>query len=215
MLLFKYVKDLISYQEGLCLQTDALTHVFDDHDLVYILAMRVNPVFSLGRRTDNSQLINNYPNNIEKVRTDRGGLITYHGPEQILIYPLVHLGHFGLSTTQWVHFLEQSMIDYLYTCNIHAQRLDKRPGVYVGLAKIGFIGLHIQQGISTHGLALNVCGPIQAFSWIDPCGFKGQETTSLSELINQPPAYELIAQDIAHRIYAFISKHEICFKTVP
>jgi len=207
MLLFEYIKELISYQTSLNLQTKAFEYVLANHDLVYVLAMRVNPVLSLGRRAQYTNLTSQNQTGLEQVRTERGGLMTYHGPEQVLLYPLIHLRHFSLPVNRFVYLIEQSMIDCLAQYGVCAQRLEQRPGVYVNLAKIGFVGLHIQQNISTHGLALNVHGPIAAFSSIDTCGFKGQAITSLSQLIKdkyQDTLYETLALDIAHRLYAFV-----------
>ncbi len=121
------------------------------------------------------------PSDIPIIKTDRGGQITYHGPGQIVMYPLLNLRRHNIGVKSLVSKLEQCMIDTLCELNIRAQRHENAPGVYVNGAKIGALGLRIRKGNSYHGLSLNVDVDLAPFSNIDPCGYKGLQVTNIVE----------------------------------
>ena len=120
--------------------------------------------------------------NIPVVKSDRGGLMSYHGPGQIVFYPLLQLGRWSLNSKSLVNLLEQSVLDLLATYSITAQRKARAPGVYVDEKKIAALGLRIRHGHSYHGLSLNVNMDLRPFDDIDPCGFPGLEVTQLKDL---------------------------------
>jgi len=109
------------------------------------------------------------PSDINTVKTDRGGQITYHGPGQIVLYPLINLRKHRLGVKSLVEKIEQSMIDVLAGLDIKSVRRADAPGVYVEDAKIGALGLRIRKGTSYHGLSLNVDMDLSPFANIDPC----------------------------------------------
>jgi len=115
------------------------------------------------------------------VRTNRGGQVTYHGPGQIVAYPLIDLRRRKLGVREFVCRIEQALIDTLATWDIDAARKDGAPGVYVGGAKIGALGLRVRRGCSFHGLAFNVNLDPEPFSRINPCGYQGLQVTSVLE----------------------------------
>jgi lipoyl(octanoyl) transferase len=115
------------------------------------------------------------------VRTNRGGQVTYHGPGQIVAYPLIDLRRRKLGVREFVNRIEQALIDTLATWNIQALRKEGAPGVYVGGAKIGALGLRVRRGCSFHGLAFNVDLDPEPFSRINPCGYQGLQVTSVLE----------------------------------
>ncbi|HEX78451.1 MAG TPA: lipoyl(octanoyl) transferase LipB [Dehalococcoidia bacterium] len=115
-------------------------------------------------------------------QSDRGGGVIYHGPGQLLVYPILGLKQLGLSVSQYVHSLEEVALQVLEAFNIQGQRKPGYPGIWVGAAKIGFIGLHISCGISKHGLALNVNTDLRYFDYIDSCGIPQVAVTSMAEL---------------------------------
>jgi len=119
---------------------------------------------------------------ISIVYTDRGGDMTYHGPGQIVLYPLLDLRRLGLGIKALVNTLEQTVIDYLDEHGILAQRRPGAPGVYVGERKIAALGLRVRNGCCYHGLSLNVAMDLKPFSHIDPCGYEGLEMVQLAEL---------------------------------
>jgi len=142
------------------------------------------PVFTQGQAGRPEHLL--LPGDILVVQADRGGQITYHGPGQWVIYPLLELRRMKLDIRQLVGALEQTVIDVLAGYGIDAQRRCGAPGVYVGAAKIASIGLRVRRGRSYHGLAFNMDMDLNPFQRINPCGFAGLPMTQLKELL--PPA---------------------------
>ena len=125
-------------------------------------------------------------------RTNRGGDITYHGPGQIVLYFVAHLPTLGLGARRYVEILEHSVIDTLATFHIDANILEDAPGVWLlptatkPLRKICALGIHINRGIATHGLALNVQTKLSYFSHINPCGFTDRGVTSMLQELTTP-----------------------------
>lgn len=139
------------------------------------------------------------PSQIPVVKTDRGGQITFHGPGQIVMYPLINLRRFGLGVKSLVHALEQSVIDTLAEYSVLGERRVDAPGVYVDEAKIAALGLRIRKGNSYHGLSFNLDMDLAPFHNIDPCGFQGLRVTQLSDLAlaepNTKPANDQNSRD--------------------
>lgn len=119
------------------------------------------------------------------VETERGGFITYHGPGQLIVYPVVRLRSLGVSVAGLVSALEDVMIRVLAQWGIEACRNDRNRGVWVGSRKIGSIGIHVRKGIAFHGMALNVNTDLIPFTWIEPCGLSGVSMTSIRETIGE------------------------------
>ncbi|MDX2410640.1 MAG: lipoyl(octanoyl) transferase LipB [Woeseiaceae bacterium] len=137
-------------------------------------------VFTLGLNTAPEHLLET--GDIPVVQIDRGGQVTYHGPGQLMIYPLIDLRRAGLGVRDLVTALEQSVVDLAAEYDIDAASRRDAPGVYVDGVKLASIGLRIRRGSSFHGMALNVDTDLEPFSRINPCGFKGLEVTSLARL---------------------------------
>jgi lipoyl(octanoyl) transferase len=140
-----------------------------------------DPVFTQGLAGKPEHVLNTGA--IEIVQTDRGGQVTYHGPGQVVAYPLLDLGRRGLGIRCLVDRLEQAVIDVLAGDGIAARRLDGAPGVYVDGAKIASIGLKVRRNCTYHGLAFNVAMDLTPFSMINPCGFAGLPMTQYSALV--------------------------------
>ena len=145
------------------------------------------PVYTLGQAGKPEHLLAD--NGIPLVKIDRGGQITYHGPGQVVVYPLLDLNRRGLKVRELVGRLEQAVIDLLAEHGAAARRLDGAPGVYVDRggdaawpAKIAALGLRIRRGCSYHGLALNVDMELAPFSAINPCGYAGMPVTQTRDL---------------------------------
>lgn len=139
------------------------------------------PVYTQGTACELGAFL---PSDIAIVKTDRGGQITYHGPGQIVMYPLLDLKGHGIGVKSLVAKLEQSMIDVLAKLGVESARREDAPGVYVNGAKIGALGLRIRKGTSYHGLSLNVDMNLSPFRNIDPCGFRGLEVTQVSDHVD-------------------------------
>lgn len=138
------------------------------------------PVFTLGMAADRSHVLG--AGDIPLVQTDRGGQVTYHGPGQLVMYPLLDVRRLGLGVRGLVTLLEQSVIELLAGHGIEAAARRDAPGVYVQGRKVASLGLRIRRGASYHGLALNVDMDLAPFARINPCGMPGLSVTSLAEL---------------------------------
>lgn len=139
------------------------------------------PVFTQGQAGRAEHVL--MPGGIPLVQVDRGGQVTYHGPGQWVIYPLVELRRVNLDIRKLVGALEQTAIDALADYDIAAARRCGAPGVYVGDAKIASIGLRVRRGRSYHGLAFNMDMDLSPFQRINPCGFPGLRMTQLKDLL--------------------------------
>jgi lipoyl(octanoyl) transferase len=137
-------------------------------------------VFTLGLNTAPEHLL--APGDIPVIQIDRGGQVTYHGPGQLMVYPLIDLRRAGLGVRDLVTALEQSVVDLLAGYGIDAAARPDAPGVYVDGRKIASVGLRIRRGASFHGMALNVAVDMEPFSRINPCGFKNLELTDVQRL---------------------------------
>ncbi|MDQ6987267.1 MAG: lipoyl(octanoyl) transferase LipB [Mariprofundaceae bacterium] len=149
------------------------------------------PVYTTGRRGIDNRRQADLPAVL--INTDRGGETTYHGPGQIMLYPVLSLRSRGLGVRDYVYLLEQSCIDLLDHLGIAASRRDGLPGIWVGHAKIAAIGLRVSHGVVWHGMALNVSVAPQWFAAINPCG-TGLDVSCLSDFTAQPPLAELAEQ---------------------
>jgi lipoyl(octanoyl) transferase len=138
------------------------------------------PVFTLGLAGREEHVLD--PGSIPVVRIDRGGQVTYHGPGQIVAYPLVDLRRAGYGVKELVRRLEESVIVLLASHDIRAARRPGMPGVYVEGAKVAAVGLRISRGCSYHGIALNVDVDLAPFARINPCGYPGLAATRLADL---------------------------------
>ena len=149
-----------------------------------LLLLEHPPVYTRGRRSQPQELPMGAAwyeaQGIEVLDTDRGGLVTYHGPGQLVAYPIVQLRGYGDDIHQFVRGLEKVMTETLGTYGVRANTIEGLTGVWVGTRKIGSIGLHVSRGVTTHGLAINVNNDLQPFEWVVPCGIEGVAMTSLS-----------------------------------
>jgi lipoyl(octanoyl) transferase len=136
------------------------------------------PVFTLGRAALAEHVLD--PGPVPVVRTDRGGQVTYHGPGQLVIYPLLDLRRHGLGVRHFVSLLEGCVIELLAGYGIAAGRRAGAPGVYVGGEKIAALGLRVRRGCSYHGISLNVDMDLAPFTRIHPCGYPGLRVTQLA-----------------------------------
>jgi len=137
-----------------------------------------HPVFTLGQAGREEHVL--AAGDIPVVHVDRGGQVTYHGPGQVVIYPLLDLRRLGLGVRELVRTIEEAVIRVLAAYGVAGARLAGAPGVYVDGAKIAALGLRVRRARSFHGLAFNVDMDLEPFGRINPCGFQGLEVTQLS-----------------------------------
>jgi lipoyl(octanoyl) transferase len=179
---------LVPYEEGLGLQRriEAAKQAGDVSDV--LLLLEHYPVYTKGRRTQPGELAMGEDwyrmQGIEVCETDRGGAVTYHGPGQLVGYPIVSLRPYGDNVHEYVRRLERLMIGSLGAYGVDAEVIEGLTGVWVGGGppggrKIGSIGVHVNRGVTTHGFAVNVNNDLQPFEWVVPCGIEGVRMTSL------------------------------------
>jgi len=139
-----------------------------------------SPVFTLGLNASRDHLL--APGEIPVIQTDRGGQVTYHGPGQLMIYPLIDLKRARLGVRSLVTALELTVVDLCADSSIEARSRVDAPGVYVRDKKIASVGLRVRRGASYHGMALNIDVDLEPFSRINPCGFSDLEVTNLKSI---------------------------------
>jgi lipoyl(octanoyl) transferase len=163
------------------------------------------PVFTLGMNARPEHLL--ATGDIPVVQIDRGGQVTYHGPGQLVVYPLLDLGRIRLSVRALVEGIERAVVAAVADWGIEAAGRRDAPGVYVGERKLASLGLRIRRGRSYHGLALNVAMDLEPFRRINPCGYAGLEMTQVSEL-GGPSDTGVVADALAPRLLAALGLAE-------
>jgi lipoyl(octanoyl) transferase len=156
--------------------TDARTAETPDE----IWLVEHDPVFTLGQAGKPEHVL--MPGDIPVLQVDRGGQVTYHGPGQIVAYPLLDLKRLKIGVRDYVCKIEQAIIDTLADWNIHAERRNGAPGVYVNGAKVAALGIRVRRGCTFHGLAFNIAMDLEPFHRINPCGYAGLQVTSMLDL---------------------------------
>ncbi|RZZ89276.1 lipoyl(octanoyl) transferase LipB [Pseudoxanthomonas winnipegensis] len=157
------------------------------------------PVFTLGQAGKPEHVL--APGDIPVLHVDRGGQVTYHGPGQIVLYPLLDLKRLKIGVRDYVCRIEQAIIDTCAEWNIHAERKDGAPGVYVAGAKIGALGIRVRRGCTFHGLSFNIAMDLEPFHRINPCGYEGLQTVALSDL-GGPSSMEAVKAVLLEKIAA-------------
>jgi lipoyl(octanoyl) transferase len=160
------------------------------------------PVYTLGQGAD-PRFGPKAANGIPVVQAERGGEITYHGPGQAVVYTLVDLARRGIKVKEFVHLLEQCVINFLSGHEVQAERKPGAPGVYVGGAKIAQLGIRVTRGRAWHGLSLNVDMDLAPFQAIDPCGYPGLNVTQAKQFGVKGSAKEIgmrLGRILVHRL---------------
>jgi lipoyl(octanoyl) transferase len=156
------------------------TDLRDEASTDEVWVVEHDPVFTLGQAGKPEHVL--VPGDIPVLHVDRGGQVTYHGPGQIVVYPLLDLKRLKIGVREYVCRIEQAVIDTLAEWNIHAARREGAPGVYVNDAKVAALGIRVRRGCTFHGLAFNAAMDLEPFGRINPCGYKGLQVTSVLDL---------------------------------
>ena len=191
----------IGYREAWQLQKDLVDQRAAGEIDDLLLLLEHDPVLTLGRQADERHVLASprelARRGIEVIRVERGGEVTYHGPGQLVGYPILRLGDRGLLVRPLVTALEAAMIETCSGLGVEAIRRDGHPGCWIDggpirpYRKIGALGLRIERGVSYHGIALNVDVELRDFDLIDPCGEPGLISTSIAEELGrsaEPPS---------------------------
>ena len=197
---------LIRYQDGLQVQEEIHQRVLQGGNDTVLLCEHPH-VYTFGKSADRNNLLisESFLGNIqaEVFETDRGGDITYHGPGQLVGYPILNLRKHGLGVKKYVETLETSIINFLFELGIVAYQIDGLTGIWVGekdeiKRKIGAIGIRIKEGVSMHGFALNVSTDLSYFNHIVPCGILDKQVTSIQNEVGATSMAECVKGFIHH-----------------
>jgi len=177
---------MIEYEDALRLQNRLVQARATGKVEDILLILQHPPVITMGKSGKVQNVLASQTTLQEKrikvIFTDRGGDVTYHGPGQLVVYPILSLRLYGLSVPGYVWNLEEMGIRLLASYGIPAGRIEKLRGVWVGNEKIAALGVHLSNWVSKHGLALNVNTDLDPFSLINPCG-TGRRATSMAKIL--------------------------------
>lgn len=149
-------------------------------------------VYTLGKNADQNNILSDHPKDVAIHNIDRGGDVTYHGPGQLVGYPIINIKKLNMSIGRYVHTLEEILINTLTIFDITAQRREKLIGVWVGAEKIAAIGVRVKNGVTKHGFALNVNTDLSYYDGIIPCGINNCKVTSMEQLLHKDIELKLV-----------------------
>lgn len=168
------------------LQSKRILGEIEDH----LLLVEHPPVFTLGKNASKQHIINN-SEDVSIIQTDRGGNITFHGPGQLVCYPILDLNHYKRSITWYMRELEQLIIDVLGEYDIKASRKKGLTGTWVKDKKIAALGVRISRWVTMHGFSLNINPDLNFYKYIIPCGIKEYGVTSMAKIMgNEVPSMD-------------------------
>lgn len=180
---------LLSYEDAYAIQVDRVAAVREGTSPSTLFLVQHSPVLTLGAAFHEENLLLSSESYLEKgiqvEKTDRGGDVTYHGPGQLVAYPVFDLEPLGKDLHAWLRLLEEIVIETVGEFGIEGQRLAVNSGVWVGEDKICAMGIKVRRWVSFHGIALNCNNDLSPFGLIVPCGIKGHGVTSMSQEVGR------------------------------
>ena len=199
------VQDLgmCSYQDAWDLQKNIQARRIAGNDRDTLLLVEHEPVYTFGKNANQNHLLQHYPENVQIFNIERGGDITYHGPGQLVGYPILDLHNYKKSISWYMRSLEQVIIDTLDIWGLKALRKEGLTGVWVGDEKIAALGVRISRWVTMHGFALNVNTDLQYYDGIIPCGILEYGVTSMENLLKNKINMDDIKQ---HLVSCFQNK---------
>ena len=216
----------MEFQRALALQEEIVLKKREDPSVEdQLLLLEHEPVYTIGRTPDRSSL--SAPGRIRRGEVgaahlpyplfviNRGGQATYHGPGQLMGYPIIDLRRCGQDLHKYLRWVEQSLIDLLAKYGIAAARRESLTGVWVGDRKIASIGVGVRHWITMHGFALNVCGDLSPFNHIVPCGINNVAMTSIEKETGTPVSVSCIAASLERLAPNQISDLRVIRKAQP
>ena len=161
-----------------------------------LLLVEHEPVYTLGKNADKNHLLQHYPDNVQIFQIERGGDITFHGPGQLVGYPILDLHNYKKSVSWYMRSLEQVIINTLQKYGIKGEQKEDLTGVWIKDKKIAAFGVRISRWVTMHGFALNVNTDMQYYEGIIPCGILEYGVTSMEKLLK----YEVIMKDVKNTL---------------
>lgn len=179
---------LIPYEDAMSIMDDLHAQRKQDAIANTLLVLEHPPVITRGRKLKDVVLPNQNlleEKGIAVVNADRGGELTYHGPGQIVMYFILNLRECFSGVSDMVRSLENGLIRFFQNYDVNAQTLKGHPGIWVGEKKLASIGLRISEGVTKHGIALNIKNDLEVYRWFHPCGLSGESMTNLETLLHK------------------------------
>ena len=197
---------LVDYGEALAFQRDLREQRLEGRAPDTLVLLEHPPTFTIGRRSDDGEFVTPRPaleaQGFAIHEVERGGRTTYHGPGQLVGYPIVSLRELGLTVPGYVSLLEDCLIGLLGGLGLSAERRPGYPGVWVHGRKVAAVGVHLKRWVSMHGFALNVRPDLSHFAAITPCGITDAEVTSVYLELGEAPPMELVKRRIGDELSA-------------
>ena len=211
MLCVLYQLGLIEYGEAYDIQKKLWSQKMDGRTADALLLLEHPPTFTIGKsgKLENLLLAREEltKEGMSLFFTNRGGDITYHGPGQLVVYPIIDLKNRGKDIHRYIHDLEEVVIRTLADLSIEARRDGKNVGVWVDNEKIAAIGVSIRKWIALHGLALNVHPNLEHFSFINPCGILDRGVTSIAKVLSRNVPMEVVVKGLVNHFSEVFDAH--------
>ena len=201
----------MSYNSAWDIQKEYHKKVVSGKEPDTLIIVEHEPVYTLGKNTNDNHLLQSASEEIQVFRIERGGDITFHGPGQIVVYPILDLNRFVKSVSWYMRTLEKIIIDTLSDFEIKAELKDGLTGVWVGDEKIGAQGVRISRWVTMHGLALNVNTDLRYFDGIIPCGIFDYGVTSMEKLMGRKQDTNKVKNTIIKYFNNILSDEEVRF----
>ena len=201
----------MSYNSAWDIQKEYHKKVVSGKEPDTLIIVEHEPVYTLGKSANDNHLLQSASEEIQVFRIERGGDITFHGPGQIVVYPILDLNRFVKSVSWYMRTLEKIIIDTLSDFEIKAELKDGLTGVWVGDEKIGAQGVRISRWVTMHGLALNVNTDLRYFDGIIPCGIFDYGVTSMEKLMGRKQDFNKVKNTIIKYFNNILSDEEVRF----
>ncbi|NOZ04117.1 MAG: lipoyl(octanoyl) transferase LipB [FCB group bacterium] len=174
-----------------------------------LILVEHEPVYTLGKNADADHILQNYPPGVKIFRIERGGDVTYHGPGQLVGYPILDLRNYRLSIGWYMRTLEELIIRTVAEFGIQADRKDGLTGVWVDDEKIAAFGVRVSRWVTMHGFALNVCTDLSYYRGIIPCGIFQYGVTSMQQVLGCPVALEKVKEVLIRHFTILFNRKQI------
>lgn len=205
------IRDLgsaVPYEQALALQEAAHAAAVDGSGPDTLFLLEHPPLFTLGRSAHDSNVVwtagQRAASGITLHRTSRGGDVTYHGPGQLVGYPIIHLRHRGLGVLDYVTALEEILIRVSAHFGLQAARDPRNRGIWVGNEKLAAIGIRVSRQVAMHGFALNVNTCLEHYRGIVPCGIRDGGVTSISRLLDRPVDMAVVKDSVVREMISVL-----------
>lgn len=199
---------LMSYQKAWDIQKEMQDKRLKDKIKDTIILVEHDPVYTLGKNGNEDHLLQSRDTSVDVYKIERGGDITFHGPGQLVCYPIIDLSNYKKSVTWYMRTLEQITIDVLEEFNIIAKRVEGLTGVWVGDEKIAAQGVRISRWVTMHGFALNVNPDLRFYDGIIPCGIFDHGVTSMEKLLGKTQKIDLVKEIVVEKFHHYLNVGE-------